>query len=170
MSETCFACGGQFAPISDGSTHAYMLSSPGCWAAYGELLAREYADPALFAAAHRLTVDAFAIQHPGDPKERRAVQSYWIHGASLWLVLREGQSHRQATQALKTLAGGDYPDRPLEPYPFAMTHADLLAAPVEQHAQLARDWAYESLEGWRGAHDEFARLAGVALGEKHRTS
>jgi hypothetical protein len=64
-----------------------MLGSPGCWAAYGRVLEREYSDPVLFGAAHRLTVDAYALQHPGDPRERRAVQSFWLHGASLWLVL-----------------------------------------------------------------------------------
>jgi len=49
---------------ADGPAHAYMLSSPGCWAAYGELLAREYSDSA-YRRLHRLSVDAYALQHPG---------------------------------------------------------------------------------------------------------
>lgn len=166
MSEACFACGGRFEPNEGGETHAYMLSSPGCWAAYGELLAREYSDPALFTASHRLTVDAYAVQHPGDPAERRAVQSFWIHGASLWLELRMGQSHELATRALKALAGLDFAQRPLQQPSFAITHADVSASPVAKHEALARDWAEESLTAWEPAHGEFERLARVALGEK----
>ena len=51
-----------------------MLSSPGCWAAYGEVLAREYGSPEHF-QVHRLTVDAYAVQHPGidTPVSRQSV-------------------------------------------------------------------------------------------------
>lgn len=38
--KACVGCGGLF-PEMDGPTHRYMESSPGCWAAYGEVLARE---------------------------------------------------------------------------------------------------------------------------------
>jgi len=38
--EHCFACGGTFRRRG-GATHPYMRSTAGCWAAYGELLARE---------------------------------------------------------------------------------------------------------------------------------
>lgn len=55
----CMGCGGVFAEIQ-GPTHRYLESSPGCWAAYGEVLAREYSDPAYF-QVHRLTVDAYAV-------------------------------------------------------------------------------------------------------------
>lgn len=42
---TCFSCGGLF-PDIDGPTHRYMTSSAGCWSVYGEVLAREYSNPA----------------------------------------------------------------------------------------------------------------------------
>jgi len=41
----CPGCGGTF-PLLGGPVHRYMESSPGCWAAYGVVLAREYSDPA----------------------------------------------------------------------------------------------------------------------------
>ncbi len=63
--EPCFSCGA-LVPATDGTTHDHMLSSPGCWAIYGEVLAREYERPA-YMADHRLTVDAYAVQHPGEP-------------------------------------------------------------------------------------------------------
>ena len=142
----------------DGPRHAYMASSPGCWDAYTAVLAREYEDVALFERCHRLTVDAFAVQHPGDPDERRARQSFWIHGASLWLVLRMGRSHAAATAALKGLAEGDFPVPP-QPSGFALTHADVLAAPETEHEQRVMAWAEAALAGCGEAHEAFATLA-----------
>jgi Family of unknown function (DUF5946) len=157
MSEVCFSCGGHFAAVPGGSTHAYMASSPGCWNAYGAVLAREYQNAVLFGRCHRLTVDAYAIQHPGNPDERRARQSFWIHGASLWMVLRMGRTHGEATAALKTLAQGDFPVPP--PVNFALTHADVLAAPEAEHERQVGAWAEATLAGCAPAHDAFAALA-----------
>jgi hypothetical protein len=162
MSEACFACGGRFPALHDSPTHAYMASSPGCWDTYTKVLAREYADPSLFERCHRLTVDAFAVQHPGNPDERRARQSFWIHGASLWLVLRMGRSHAEATAALKVLAQGDFPDPPT-PSQFASTHADVLAAPEQEHVQMVEAWAEAALAGCHAAHETFATLARRAV-------
>lgn len=39
----CIGCGAMFAD-QEGPTHRYMESSPGCWAVYGEVVAREYSD------------------------------------------------------------------------------------------------------------------------------
>ena len=41
----CIGCGG-LVPDTTGPTHEYMESSPGCWQAYGDVLGREYSDPA----------------------------------------------------------------------------------------------------------------------------
>jgi hypothetical protein len=59
----CIGCHALF-PDVDGPVHRYMESSPGCWASYGEVLVREYTEPSYF-GVHRLTVDAYAVQHPG---------------------------------------------------------------------------------------------------------
>jgi hypothetical protein len=112
MSEACFACAGVFAAEPGGANHAYMASSPACWAAYGLVLEKEYADPALFGRCHRLTVDAFAVQYPGDPAERHARQSFWVHGAALWMVLELGRPQGEAAAALERLTVGDCPVPP----------------------------------------------------------
>jgi hypothetical protein len=122
------------------------------------MLAREYQDADLFGRCHRLTVDAYALQHPGDPADRRARQSFWIHGASLWMVLRMGYPHGAATSALKTLAEGDFPVPPPRPR-FALTHADVLAAPESEHETLVRAWAEASLADYLPAHAQFEALA-----------
>lgn len=54
----CFSCGAEAENLS-GATHQYLLSTSGCWAKYGELLAREYSDFS-YMAVHNLTVDAYA--------------------------------------------------------------------------------------------------------------
>lgn len=40
--QPCFNCGA-VVPAIDELIHGYMLSSPGCWAVHGGVLAREYA-------------------------------------------------------------------------------------------------------------------------------
>lgn len=87
----CPGCGALL-PAEAGPTHAYMRSSPACWARFGEILAREFSDPAYF-ALHQLTVDAYAVQHPGGA-DRRAIQSVGLHLMTLCMVLEEGADPR----------------------------------------------------------------------------
>ena len=75
-------------PEGEGATHPYIGSSPACWALFGDILAREYSDPAYF-RRHQLTVDTYAVQHPGRP-ERRSVQSVALHLVTLCLILEDG--------------------------------------------------------------------------------
>ena len=62
--QVCPACGSRL-PAVEGPTHAYMTSSPACWAAFGEVMAREYADPALME-------NLFSAEAPADPFHRAA--------------------------------------------------------------------------------------------------
>ncbi len=139
---------GHFAP-SDRPIHAYMLSTPGCWAAFGEVLAREYADPALFSRSHRWTVDSYAVQHPGLATDRRAVQSVRLHYAALYLNLEEGRQHIDLPALQTLLAGQSVEPLPTMPARFAVTHEALLAANLGAHVGLAGDWAEASFEAWR---------------------
>jgi hypothetical protein len=86
-------------PESDGPVHRYMESSPGCWAAFGEVLAREYSD-FNYARMHRLTVDSYAVQHPGQPSPQ-SIQSVALHLISLSLVLQHAVPMHEATAVLQ---------------------------------------------------------------------
>lgn len=66
--QQCMWCKGMF-PTLNGPVHKYMESTPGCWATFGRVLAREYEDQRLF-GVHRLTVDSYAVQHPGVPNRQ----------------------------------------------------------------------------------------------------
>lgn len=81
-------------PDIEGPVHPYFAASPGCWAIYGQILEREYSDTA-FWANHGQTVDAYALQHPGDGS-RRAISSVMIHlvGATLLFQHHAPQSQR----------------------------------------------------------------------------
>jgi hypothetical protein len=81
--EPCVGCGSHFPP-SDGPIHRYMTSSPGCWEAFGEILQRFYRDDAA-ADAHRISVDTYAVQHPGTPSPQ-AIQSVTGHLINLCLM------------------------------------------------------------------------------------
>ena len=80
----CPGCGALFEERA-GPTHRYMESSPACWAAYGEVLAREYSDQAFY-AVHRMSVDTYAVQHPGQPSPQ-TIQSVAVHLIRLCLQL-----------------------------------------------------------------------------------
>ncbi len=84
-SVACVGCGALFED-REGPTHRYMESSPGCWALYGEVVAREYLDFLAYGALHRLTVDTYAAQHPG-LLSPQSIQSVALHLMSLSLVL-----------------------------------------------------------------------------------
>lgn len=155
----CFACGGMCAEEGT-ATHPYMLSSPGCWAAFGAVLAREYEDPALFAAVHRLSVDAYALQHPGAPSDPRATRSVWTHYMALRLAMGE-TSHATITAAMPRLAALHLPPLPAPPRAFAMTVADVAAA-REDHAPAARRWAECALTAWSALREPADRLLHAA--------
>ena len=125
-----------------------MMSSAGCWAAYGDVLAREYADRALFAASHRLTVDAYAVQHPGDPSDRRAVQSVWLHFAALDAVFAQGATHDAARTVLQNLAGRTFPALPVMPT-MPLTVADVVGTDAALHSASVELWARSAYQAWK---------------------
>ena len=149
MTGACPRCGARYAEAT-GAVHPYMLASPGCWHAYGEVLAREYQDPALFASSHRFTVDAYAVQHPGDPDDPRACRSVWLHFAALHAMLIDGQSAASATGVMKRLAARTPPPLPAAPS-WTVTLADVLAAGEAAHVEATARWA-------RAAHADWAPL------------
>ncbi len=91
-------------PDGDGPIHRYMTASPGCWRIHAELGAGG------FPASPRspLTVDAYAVTHPGVPGPQ-STPSVWVHLVTLCAVLESdngscvtgcvtGQPTRQSRQ------------------------------------------------------------------------
>lgn len=148
----CMGCGGSFAD-SVGPTHRYLESSPGCWAVFGEVLAREYSEPA-YLRVHRLTVDAYAVQHPGQPSPQ-CIQSVAVHLISLCLVLEHGIEMARATSAIQ--AAVEHKERYiwLTPPPSlgSITVADIhRAQDAAEHEKLVRAWAESAWTAWSPHH------------------
>lgn len=149
----CFSCGGVF-PDIDGPVHRYMSSSPGCWSIYGEVLAREYSDPNYF-EIHRLTVDAYAVQHPGST-DRQSIQSVGVHLIRLCLFLECGLTPDNANDAMLEAGKGKHSFFYLEPPQNlgVITAADVYEArSVKEHKAIVQEWARTSWEAWSMHHD-----------------
>jgi hypothetical protein len=139
---------------SQGAVHRYMESSPGCWAAFGEVLAREYSDMA-YARAHRLTVDSYAVQHPGRPSPQ-SIQSVSLHLISLCLVLEHHVSIQRATEVLQESAQYKRSFVWLDPPPVRgeVTVADVnVAENAARHVELVWTWAKSVWAAWAPHHD-----------------
>ena len=148
----CIGCGG-LVPRMEGPTHRYLESSPGCWHVYGEVLSREYSDPA-FAAPHRLTVDSYAVQHPGRPSPQ-SIQSVCVHLMSLCLVLEHGVDVGYATRAMQAAVRKKHRFLWLTPPPSlgSVTVVDVATASTPaQHNQKVRIWAESAWSAWAEHH------------------
>jgi hypothetical protein len=147
----CPGCG-LVLPERAGPAHAYIGASPECWALYGELLAREYSDRD-YARVHQLTVDTYAVQHPGVP-ERRAIQSVGLHLVTLCLVLEDGADPREGPNVHARLARRAPFDWLEPPSPNGrITVADVLEASTpSEHEQLVEAWARDVWAAWAPHH------------------
>lgn len=149
----CPACRGLFSQ-SDGLVHRYMASSPGCWAAFGQVIAREYSDPAL-ADVHRLSVDAYAAQHPGMPSPQ-SMKSVGIHLIRLCLTVERGFDVREANRVMVAISKVKHRFGWLSP-PASLgdvTVADVVGVPsAEAHRAAVHGWARSVWEAWAEHHE-----------------
>ncbi len=156
--QVCPGCGSRLAAL-DGPTHAYMSSTPACWDAFNQVIAREFADPRLM-DIHRLTVDAWAVQHPGDGS-RRAIQSVGLHLARLWVQLDRGLSGAAANDAMLSFAARktDLPEMPARAA-YRMTVADVVGArTTSAHRDAVTAWASAVWDDWADQHEFIRRWA-----------
>ncbi len=149
----CFACGAKSLNI-EGESHKYMLSSPGCWAMYCEVLEKEYSDFRL-ARSHNYTVDAYACQHPGKKEVSQAYKSVGIHLCSLHMYFHHG---------MDVAEGGNFKNKFsqynkehdfihwLEP-PSSLgpiTVFDLWNMENEEaHLDISKEWAHSTWKAWQ---------------------
>ena len=153
-SETeCPGCG-LVLPTTDGPIDPYGNSSPACWAVFGEIMAREFSGPEFF-ACHRLTVDAYMVQHQVQTT-RASRQSLWVHLAGLYLLLERradpgyvGKTLARLTTPKRDFAGLKPPAGRLR---LTVVHLRDAAEP-DVHARRAREWAAAVWNHWGEHHD-----------------
>ncbi|GAB4186579.1 MAG: hypothetical protein OHK0057_12200 [Thermoflexibacter sp.] len=149
----CIGCGALVEDLA-GKPHKYIGASQGCWNLYGEVLAKEYGEYNYPQLIHRLTVDTYAIQHPGEPI-RQAIQSVNVHLISLYLILVKGYDGETATKKMGEILSKDPRFEWLEP-PSPIGHitiADVLTATnQEEHEKKVREWADNVWTNWYSKH------------------
>ncbi len=152
--ETCPGCGA-LVPELDEPVHPYIGASPGCWALYGEVLGREYGDYTRYAPIHRLTVDAYAAQHPGESSPQ-AIGSVGAHLIRLYLILERGLPPERANAAMRWATRRKREFAWLEPPPSTgeVTVLDVLrVAEPDEHIRRVREWARSVWEAWSPHHE-----------------
>jgi len=132
-----------------GKPNRYIGASAGCWAIYEQVLAKEYGEYG-YPDIHRLTVDTYAVQHPG-VASRQSSQSVWVHLVGMHLVLNLQLDARTATAQLGSVLAGRREFEWLEPPPKigSATIVDVnQARGLPEHIDRVRRWA--SQYGRRG--------------------
>lgn len=137
----------------DGPAHEYMTSSPACFKLFTNILAFEYGDLSLI-VSHRLTVDTYAVQHPGSEKSRQQIQSVGLHLARLGVQLASPLPPKETNDVMlgfskhkSTLVFLDPPAR------FSLTVADVEPyAGGAEHAAKVQYWAAQTWNDWAKHH------------------
>lgn len=163
----CFACGAKSMNI-EGECHKYMLSSPGCWEMFNEVLEREYSDIRYW-RGHQFTVDAYACQHVGKKEDKRAVNSVNIHLASLYMMfemdIRKDEApivrskFSQFYKGKNILAWLEPPSTFGQPTIFEIWDNEK----VEFHYELVEAWARSVWESWVHQHKTIANLVNATI-------
>jgi len=163
LAEACPGCGARYAPLPHDETHRYIGATPACWAAFGEVLAREFQDVA-YGRVHRHTVDVYSVQHPGTD-DRRQRQSVALHLIGLCHWLEHGFEADRLNAITQRLADADRPWPWLAPpAEFDMTVQDVLVArDGVEHVGLVRRWAETTWASWSDQHELIRRWAAEAL-------
>lgn len=167
MAERFTRCGGCGALVRaiPGNPHTYIGAVAGCWEVYEQVLAKEFGDFNYPQPTHRLTVDTYAVQHPGEPG-RQAIQSVNVHLVSLHLILERGLDGPAATRIMQAvIKTADCFIWLVPPEPNgSITVVDVVRAHgLEEHVALVERWATDVWAAWRQHHAEIREIAAQYL-------
>ncbi|MFL5649162.1 MAG: DUF5946 family protein [Chloroflexota bacterium] len=153
----CIGCG-RLVPDVEGPTHRYLESSPGCWAAYTTIPFGGMAGPAELPHS-AMTVDAYAVQHPGRPGSS-STPSVWIHLAALHLVLERGWSADRLISIRRVVADANDGWPWLTP-PASMGGIgaiDVTSAAAADVPDVVRTWVEAAYAAWADHHGAIRAL------------
>lgn len=161
--------------VIDSKRHLSMASCPscgapgvggleGCLSLFGTLGAREFEDPAYF-AAHRLTVDAYCLQHPD--QYMKSSKSAAAHLAAMCWTM-ENRRERHMPAALKRWVDGPRVfTRVVPPPPGQRGVLTLLsladAADAADYEVRAFAWATSAWNAWSAHWPQARRWTAEAL-------
>lgn len=152
--DVCESCG---AVVAEGRA--------GCLKMFEEILAREFSDYR-YGKIHRLTVDAYSLQHPD--KYMRSGKSFAAHltGMCAALEYEDAPAINQTVQ--KWLSTNPDIARPLQlpEQPGNLTIAYIhSASDADEHIKRVREWAQSVWGAWSEHHELARQLIGEAAVE-----
>lgn len=149
---TCYGCG--LVVDAEGVPHPYIGAAQGCWNIYGDILAKEFGEYEYPQPTHRLTVDTYAVQHPGVPG-KKSIQSVNIHLLSLYFVLVKKIDGKKVTQMMGQIleANPDFVwlDPPIPNGHIKVDHIKT-AINLEDHILKVEEWAQDVWRCWYIKH------------------
>jgi hypothetical protein len=154
LSDHCPECG---AVVSGGRA--------GCQRLFDEVIAREFGD-FRYAREHRLTVDAYSLQHPDE--YMRSAKSYAAHLTGAYVAI-ECSSVADANRAVqKWLNGSKALQRAQQPQPrhrgaLTVLHVHMATDP-DDHVRRVREWATSVWAAWAAYHPVAKQWTEEALG------
>jgi len=160
--ETCVWCGLK-SKKTNGVVHKYLESSPSCWAKYGELLALEYENYE-YMSVHDLTVDAYALQHPGK-ENAQTISSVYVHLASLYSYFELNKSINELSNSKKQVVKFKKNFVWLEPPEKlnTITVVNVLNSKTAvQHCTNVKMWSEYIFKKWENHHTKIAQLITLA--------
>jgi hypothetical protein len=129
-----------------------------CQTLFDEVLAREFGD-FRYGRIHRLTVDAYSLQHPGE--YMRSAKSFAAPLTGMYAALEAHAAPETNQAVLQWLNGPKVLERPPEPVQrqrgaLTITHVHEAVDP-EDHVRRVREWAQSTWDAWRDFHEVAGR-------------
>lgn len=152
----CFSCGAKSLNL-EGSVHPYMLSDPGCYEMFNEVLEKEYSD-FNYAKAHHYTVDAYASQHPGEPTNPKAVNSVGVHLVSLYFLFERNMDITLAADIKMDFSQFHKKHKIISPLKKPSSLGDISIFNIwdnenpDRHFELCKEWARCTWNVWKAEH------------------
>ena len=148
-------CSGCDALVMDiaGPVHKYIGAVAGCWNIYGKVLNREYGEYN-YPDIHRLTVDAYSVQHPGN-ESHLTTQSVAVHLLGLYFSLVESLSGNSKLELIKMAMLQKEKFYWLTPpdFPGKLTIVDVYKTKnIQDHEKLVNLWAADVWNSWSEHH------------------
>ena len=146
-----------------------VASLDACKELFAEVGAREFADQAFF-RIHRLTVDAYCLQHPD--AYMRSSKSAAAHLAAMCWSMEYGRS-ANLPNVLKRWLDGPHtyarvpPPPPLHRGALTVRHVLGVEDPAD-YGKRAEAWARSAWEAWSEGHDQARAWLAEALEERGR--
>ena len=124
-----------------------------CQRLFDEVLAREFGD-FRYGRIHRLTVDAYSLQHPAEYMQ--SAKTYAAHLTGMYAALEAGGAAETNRAVQQWLNGPKAFPRPADPAPRERGVLTILhvhgAVDSEDHVRRVREWALSTWDAWRDYH------------------